>query len=137
MTGKLTPLGGLLCDDIRYEADGRFSLMGIIPASISVAAFPARQRMHAVVLFRADVPGTCVVSTSLRWRGEVRWQVENELEITEPGGCTPVPMGNTMAGFDQEGELVLEVVINGETVRVAAFDIELEEVVEEASADDA
>ena len=129
MTGSLTPLAGLLCDDVRFEADGRYSLMGLVPAALTVVAFPARQRVHAVVLFRADKPGTCVVGTGLRWRGELRWQVETELEITEAGGCTAVPMGNTVAGFDQEGELALEVTINGKTTVVATFGIQQDETI--------
>lgn len=123
MSGRLTPLAGLICDDIRVEAGGGLSFMGVPPAGLAFSGFPARRLLQVVVFFRPESTGECTVTTSLRWKDEVRWSVETELAIEELGGCVPVVMGNTLAGFDRPGLLSLEVSCGDEIRQVATWDV--------------
>lgn len=108
MSGKLTPLAGLICDDVRLEADEAFSLMGVAHPVIATE-FPTRRMINVVLMLRGDVKGKARITTNLIWKGEVKWSVVSELEVADVGGCSVVPIGMTMAGFDGPGELVLRV----------------------------
>ena len=125
MKGKLRPVSGLICDDVRFEADGRVSLMGILPPTVAVPEFPHPMEIHPVMLLHGEKVGDCSVTTRLRWKGEVRWEVESELSVSEIGGTNPLPMGRTVAGFDGPGELALELETDGKTTVLSTFQIVL------------
>lgn len=117
-------MAGLVCDDIRREVGGNLSFMGVCQASFGLESFPARQLLHVVVFFRAEQTGECTITTSLRWKDEIKWSVETTLIVEDIGGCTPLPMGNTVAGFDSPGLLSLEVTSGGETRQLATWEVE-------------
>lgn len=67
------PISLVLCEDVRIEASGQFTLVGAYPGDIDVTSVPAAMRLQAYVL--AEVSGT----------GENSYFVEYRIKIVETG----------------------------------------------------
>lgn len=124
MTGKVEVRGVILSEDVRHEANGAISIMGIASGPISSTEFPTRRRISLSLFLDAIKAGSVTLITAVLWKGEERWSVETELEVDEPGTGITLPIGGTIAGFDEPGRLSIEVRQNEKTVLTQVFDVE-------------
>jgi hypothetical protein len=122
--GEVEPVAALLCDDVRREEGGVFSLMGVAAPVVLFSEFPARKRITPVLVITGIRKGMAKLVVSLRWQGDVKWQVETELEIDEAGTGSVVPFDPLIAGFEQPGVLWLEAEAGGKQYKLQDWRIE-------------
>lgn len=118
--GKITFLTAIMCDDMRQEADGGLSLMGVTDPHIEFSQFPVRQRMALCLLIDFKEPGESTFTAILKWKGEQKWEVESTLRADEPVKGLLVPLGGPLGEFDEPGSLML-------TIRTEAEEFDLQE----------
>lgn len=123
MSGRIEPVSVLMCDDIRYELDGGYSLMGVATPLLEVSAFPVRRRIWFALVMNTVAEGTIKFETRVRWKDEVKWSAEHEIfiEVEERGALLPIP--GPYAGYDEAGELVFEFVTDGEATEVQRWSV--------------
>ena len=113
MTEKITLLSAFAYDDMRIEASGAISYMGVeSDGQFEFDSFPARQRLGISVVCNINELGDATVFAKLRFNGEIKWAGEVELELEGTSTGVLVPVCHTFAVFDTPGELNLIISID-------------------------
>jgi len=123
MSGRIEFVAALMCDDIRHEADGGYSLMGVTGPDLGVASFPTRKPMNFGLIVNVLEAGETAFTTELLWKGEVRWAVETTSKLLETGRGILYPHDGTIAHFDSPGELTLQIRYEDETIELQKWNV--------------
>lgn len=123
MSGRVQFVAALMCDDIRYEADGGYSLMGVTGPDLGVASFPTRKPMSFGLIVNVLEPGEATFTAQLLWKGERRWAVESATKLLEAGSGILYPHDGTIANFDSPGELLLQIEYEGGTIDLQKWNV--------------
>lgn len=115
MTGAIVPIAALAYEDIRQEANGAISLMGVIHSGeLALLNFPYRQRLGVALIVNIAELGELTILAKLRYNGTLKWSNELEIEFLEKGDGVIVPLGVTTASFDAPGTLELAYEVHGQ-----------------------
>lgn len=123
MIGHIEPVSVLMCDDIRFELDGGYSLMGVATPVLEVSEFPVRRRLWFAMVMNTVTAGVIKFETRVRWKGEVKWSAEHEILIDLEERGTVLPISGPYAGYDGPGDLTFEFVANGKTTEVQRWSV--------------
>jgi hypothetical protein len=122
-TAKIEFVAAIMCDDLRYEADGGFSLMGTSSSGVDFSRFPARRQVAFGLVVNTPETGVAVFTIGLKWNGERKWAVEQAVEIQKSERGALLPIDGTTAMFDGPGKLVMEVEQGGKTSELQSWDV--------------
>lgn len=116
MTDKIKIHTALICEDVRTEASGALSFMGLEPdGQFEVRKFPSLQRMAVLLVCDVLNVGELQIFAKLRYNGEPKWASEVELEIERPSTGVVIPLGTVVGSFDKPGMLELLVDLGADT----------------------
>lgn len=83
----------LVCDQVRYEMNGKLFAIGIYSALILVPAFPAAVHLTALARIRADEAGQQAFPVRARLNDEVVFEAEGMVETAGPHeDWLPIPL---------------------------------------------
>lgn len=115
MTVKFDFKSAFACEDIRQEASGALSFMGVVTdGEFSFSAFPARVRLGVIVVCDVEGMGPATLYARLRLGTEVKWAGETEVEVDAEGTGILLPIAHIFAQFDEPGRLELLIGVDEE-----------------------
>lgn len=114
MSGQLKFLSAIAFEDLRVEATGLLSMMGVVgDGQFDFEKLPSRGRLALVLIADIAAEGDITIKPQLRFNGEVKWAAEMELSLESAGTGIVVPLGSTFYVFDKPGELELTITVDG------------------------
>lgn len=110
----------ILCDDIRDEAGGKNSLMGVFAGDIVVAHLPATINLAFFLQYFPDASDGPSLSSELRLLQDDREMGKFAMKADTPpaGQVVTIILPRGMLAFDKEGTLRMVVSMNGKEEEV-------------------
>ena len=99
----------LACDDVRHEMGNRWTLVGVCGLEFQVSNFPARMRLHFVVV--AELPGAGKFDFAFRLigpDGSVIWKSDGSVEAFKAAKGALLPIGVSSFELKSPGDFALE-----------------------------
>lgn len=115
----------VLCEEVRAELGGKYTLLGVMPGDFNVAFVPGVVKVTFYVEFYLDVEGAVALPLIVKFNGVPMARIDGSIDVNSPKDVIVIPLPSFPLTITGPGELTVDMEYAGTTYRALSRQVRI------------